>query len=280
MRQTVIFCFLTTILFCSCENPSLFYRYDNDLSDYVSIDDIERLSNSVELDVSLTSKTYKSLNLTGTYNSTNGNIVDERGFLYSTDNSKPTLFDNRVVVEGTSNSWTENITMLLPDTKYYVCAYALSGKNAYPSYSDVYEFITDTLPNRAGLQITKLEFANLDYNVGYIDNWGTDLFYSDAMRYLGIRITYNSLSIYSKDVTLYVKIVEPDGNVSSGSNSPTGYSFKQTFATEDYYAENIEMIVGGWGNNNQSAYPAGTYKVEIWDNKGEFLFEKSVTIQN
>ncbi|GHU68892.1 hypothetical protein FACS189413_06780 [Bacteroidia bacterium] len=249
--------------------------------DYVKIDDMTQgmpePEKPVDFSITLDSKTYKSLKITANRSNANGNVINEQGFIYSAINSNPDWIDDRMDGGTTGTKWTKTLTMLLPGTKYYVRAYALCNGKTYVSYSDVYEFTTDALPNQSGLQITKLEFANSDGG-NVINDYGNTL-YSNTMRYLLLRINYNSLSIAPQNVTLYVKIVKPDGTLVRVANAPEGYSISRSFTTEGNYSENTQQKLDGLGSGTQSNFPAGTYNVEIWSSAGEQLFQKNLVIR-
>lgn len=257
----------------SNETLAIDYIKINDITQDVPVDE-----NPVELGISILSKTYKSITVRGSIGAENGNKINERGIVCSSTATEPTIMDIRVPTTTTSSRWDVTINMLSPGTKYYVRSYVLCNNSTSVSYSEVTAITTDQLPNKAGLQITEIDLSNVNSSGQLISNWGANL-YSNGMRYLYIRIKYNSLSINLQSVTLYVKIVNPDGSIRTIANAPAGFSFEKSFSVEGNYAEGAENILGGVGNATQSVFPAGTYKIEVWDNKGTFLSEKTFTIR-
>jgi hypothetical protein len=229
--------------------------------------------------IALTDADYKSLTLKSSITDIKDNTVTDIGFCYSVNNAEPTIMDD-ILLAGQygNNSLQGKLTLLQPDTKYYVRAYAMCNNSTSVSYSAVAEFNTLALPNNSGLQITKLEFGNIDANDNMLNNYGASLSAS-SMRFLVMRITYNALSIEPQEVTLNVKIVRPNGTMMQVSGAPEGFSFDRKFTTEGDYTEKIVHELGGLGSGSSSVFTAGTYPVEIWSSQGEKLYQTNLTIK-
>jgi len=129
------------------------------------------------------------------------------------------------------------------------------------------------------ITIKRIEFANVN-NGALLSDWGKEL-YANQMRYLQIRILYDCNTVEQKSVTLYVKIINPDGNLRQGPGSPENYTFEQTFTSAGNRMKDDFQGLGGWGNSAGSVYTAGTYKVEIWEEEKEskMLFETTVQLR-
>ena len=83
---------------------------------------------------------------------------------------------------------------------------------------------------------------------------------SSQMRFLAPRITFNST--VDGEITFFIRIIGPDGNLSTGTNSPPGYTYSSTHRV---HRRNIQMLrLGGWGSADSSHFPAGNYTVEVW----------------
>ena len=128
--------------------------------------------------------------------------------------------------------------------------------------------------SRGYMEITDMRFANTDYNGNILTSYGAQLYSSD-MRYLKPKIYYNGLASESKTITLYVKVINPDGSLRSGTSSPAGYSYSNSLTISS--GSGNTLILSGWGNSDQSTYPVGTYRVEVWYNDNR-LYSKSVQI--
>lgn len=120
--------------------------------------------------------------------------------------------------------------------------------------------VSQSAGRQARLEITGIEFANTNYDGDYLNSYGSTL-YSADMRYLSAKITYNGPSS-EVEKTVKIKIYKPDGTLDTGSSSPSGYT-RQRDVTFKPGTGNTAYL-GGWGNNDQSLYPAGTYTYEIW----------------
>lgn len=108
--------------------------------------------------------------------------------------------------------------------------------------------------------INSCSVANQDNNSSVITNYGNTI-YSYNTKYLipKINITCEKAGTY----TIYYKLYLPNGTLSTGTNSPTGYTTSKSLyiysGTRDY-----ELI--GWGGNDSGHWKAGTYKYEFYCN--------------
>jgi hypothetical protein len=71
---------------------------------------------------------------------------------------------------------------------------------------------------------------------------------------------YNSQ--VSRQITLYIKIINPDGSLKTGQSSPQGYSYATTGNIS--IGNNKTWDLPGWGNESQSNYSHGNYRIEVW----------------
>lgn len=131
------------------------------------------------------------------------------------------------------------------------------------------------LRNRIGkttpLVITDIQIAN-KYKGGTIEtSYGSTIYSSNTM-YLAPKITYTGYASGNK--TLYVKLFRPSGVMSTGTNSPSGYSYSDT---EYIYTGENTCELMSWGNETKGHWESGTYRIEIWYNNS-CLKSKSFTI--
>ena len=61
-----------------------------------------------------------------------------------------------------------------------------------------------------------------------------------------------------------IKYIEPDGTLSEGEKSPSGFSFDYDLTLKSSTNEIISL--DSWGNEESATYSSGSYKVEIWWN--------------
>lgn len=109
------------------------------------------------------------------------------------------------------------------------------------------------------LIITDIEIANVTYEGAVQTDYGNSLYGSSTM-YLKPRIKYTGLTSGNK--TLKIKWYNPDGTISRGDSSPSGFS-----QSESLYVcsgdDNI-FVFAGWGNSRKGYWRSGTYRIEIW----------------
>ena len=122
-----------------------------------------------------------------------------------------------------------------------------------------------------GLKITKALFGNTDKSYNVLTQFGTQL--PTTTQYLSPRIFYENPAGKSSVVIKY-KIITPQGNLMTGTGSPSGYTNEQkvTLNRSGY------INLAGWGNTTGDAYTSGTYRIEFWS-EGQLLYSTGVQIQ-
>lgn len=115
------------------------------------------------------------------------------------------------------------------------------------------------------IAISDIEIKNED------EDYGTTI-YSSNTTYIYSRMSVHSL--IDGVVELYVKFFTPYG-LSSGSSSPSGYSYKSSASL----TKNQTTMIGvsGWGSSTKGHWKSGTYRIEYWY-EGVCLGTKSFTI--
>ena len=131
------------------------------------------------------------------------------------------------------------------------------------------------LPISDFIRIEKLEFANTDNNGKIIDDYGSELV-DATLKYLKPRMNYSCKLLSEKELTIYKKIIRPDGTVSSGSSSPDGYTDKDTVTLKP--GENNRLTLQGWGNECGGVYFEGTWKYQLWHNN-TILYETTFVVK-
>ena len=104
-----------------------------------------------------------------------------------------------------------------------------------------------------------------------VGNWGNNGWITEPggrltaaqMRYLRPQITVNSL--ISGNVTFQVKVVHPDGRISTNANSAPGYSYSSSHTVSRTQNQVINLM--NWGFDTQNTYfRTGPYTVEVYYN--------------
>lgn len=122
--------------------------------------------------------------------------------------------------------------------------------------------VTQSAGRVAQLSITGATFGNTKKDNTIINSYGSTLYASD-IRYLCCRLNYNGPSS-SESKTIYVKVIKPNGEMMTGSSSPSGYTYSQNVTFEA--GDSKSVGIGGWGKEESSSYTSGTYKFEIYWN--------------
>ena len=135
--------------------------------------------------------------------------------------------------------------------------------------------IKDGTKGHSVIKVTDIIFRNEDYDDKVISDYGKSL-YASEMRYLMPRVLYDGLSNENKQVTLFWKIINPDGTTKRGSTSPD--SFTSSSDCTIFSGTNNTLDLLGWGNKSGGTYPAGLYKFELWC-EGNLLFSKEFAIK-
>lgn len=136
-----------------------------------------------------------------------------------------------------------------------VCIYKASASDSYVTDNNV----------ASNLVINNIEFGSSYKNGTIKSDFGSTL-YAREIPYLHLRISYRC----SSAATVYVKIIDPQGNLKTGTSSPSGYTTKYTFSPQT-----SGTYVSGWGNENLDVYNPGNHTVELWLD-GRKIYSKQV----
>ena len=130
----------------------------------------------------------------------------------------------------------------------------------------------ETISKFSPLIITDIEMGNC-YNDGTIETQPGSTIYSSNTMFLTPRLKYVGVKD-GADITLSVKLFGPNGKISTGETSPSGYSYSDNLKVSS--GENSKYF-GSWGNETKGYWPAGTYRIEVWYD-GRILAEKTFDI--
>ena len=128
----------------------------------------------------------------------------------------------------------------------------------------------------AYMNIQKIEFANVNKAGDIINSYGFTMYDADIM-YLKPRITYGGILDESRYVVLDVKIIKPNGSIESNSNSPSGYTYSNSFYVQT--GSNNTYLFTGWGNESKTCYVAGTYRFELWY-EGNRIYQTTFVVKD
>ncbi len=122
--------------------------------------------------------------------------------------------------------------------------------------------------------ITGIEIANVDKE-GSIETDFGDKIYDYNTMYLKPRITY--IGFKEQKLNLYCKLIEPNGKMATGKESPYGYSYASEIWVSNTEGEKRDKKLSGWGGGDKGQWSSGEYVIEIWYN-GICLKAKNFTI--
>lgn len=122
------------------------------------------------------------------------------------------------------------------------------------------------------LIITDIEIGNF-YKDGSMETDFGNTIYSSNTMFLKPRIKYYGVDFGNK--TLKIKWFKPDGLLSIGNSSPSGFS--QSEAHYIYSGSDNTLTMEGWGNENKGFWCSGTYRIDVWYNN-TCLKSKTFTI--
>ena len=107
--------------------------------------------------------------------------------------------------------------------------------------------------------ITDIKIGNVDYDSNVETDYGNTI-YSRYTMYLKPQITYTGINPW-QSINLKVKWYTPNGSLSRGDSSPSGFS-----QSEDLYvcSGSNTTTLRGWGNRSKGHWSSGTYRIEIW----------------
>lgn len=117
----------------------------------------------------------------------------------------------------------------------------------------------ESIGNFYPIIIDRIEIGNSDYDGNIQTDYGNTIYSSQTM-YFKPKIYYTG--IISGDITLKVKWFTPEGVLSTGNSSPSGFS-----QSDEYYfysGDDNTKILRGWGGKDKGHWKSGTYRMEIW----------------
>lgn len=130
------------------------------------------------------------------------------------------------------------------------------------------------LVNNKLMKISNISFGNGDKNANLISGYGETLV-ENEVQYLQPQISYQGYVLSEQKVTLMIRIILSDGNMTKGSSSPLCFTTKSDMVIKP--GNNISILMG-WGNDNKTLYKSGTHIYEIWLN-GDKIYETTFEVK-
>ncbi len=142
--------------------------------------------------------------------------------------------------------------------------------DAYTSVNNYYSSLNEA--SSAPFSILSAEVANTESGGSIISGYGSTIYASQG-KYIKSRITVNVKTAGTYEI--YFKLYTPSGSLSTGTNSPSGYSTKDTVTMEEG-VHTYDLI--GWGYDKAGNWASGTYRFEYYYN-GVLLGTKTFTME-
>ncbi len=133
--------------------------------------------------------------------------------------------------------------------------------------------VSQSATENRNIQFTGFSFCNTTKDNTVIDSYGSTL-YASSVKYLIWRVSYNGPSS-PVTKTCYIKYIKPDGELMTGQSSPSGYTTSKEIT---FSPGSNTVVASGWGNENATAYNAGTYRCELWFD-GSMQYSATITLQ-
>jgi hypothetical protein len=158
------------------------------------------------------------------------------------------------------------------DFKYVFYKYLSILNYGYEQLGEEYNSINGGSTSSSGpLSISSVDIGITDQNYNIITSYGSTL-YSSKTKYLTpqIKVTAKSAGTYE----IYCKFYDANGTLSTGSGSPSGYSWKHSVYISQ--GTNTYKLIG-WGSNTSGHWRSGNYRMEFYY-QGKLLTTKYFTV--
>ena len=143
---------------------------------------------------------------------------------------------------------------------------------AYAAVKEYYNNPENGATSALPFSFSSCEVANSDKDGNIVTGYGQTI-YDFTTKYLKPRITLNVKTEGTYDI--YVKLYTPSGSLSTGNNSPSGYSYKYSVPMT---SGNHTYALTGWGADTAGHWKAGDYRFEFYY-KGILIGKKSFSIK-
>lgn len=159
------------------------------------------------------------------------------------------------------------------DFKYVFYKYLSILNYGYEHLEEEYKLINGGSASISGpFSISSVDIGITDENKNIVTFFGSTL-YSSITKYLTPQITVNAKSAGTYEI--YYKLYDASGALSTGSVSPSGYTWNHTL----YIKQGIgTYILNGWGGKKAGYWRSGNYRMEFYY-KGELLATKYFTVK-
>lgn len=109
------------------------------------------------------------------------------------------------------------------------------------------------------LVVTSLNVGNTNWNGDVLTPYGGTL-YASSLRMVQGKLEYTGLNEQVRK-KIYVRVIDPDGNIEKMDNSPAGYTF---VCEMPFYTGSNWVTTNSWGSADPGHFRRGNYVMEWW----------------
>ena len=128
----------------------------------------------------------------------------------------------------------------------------------------------------AYMDVQRIEFANYDANNNVLNDFDTPL-YAAELKYLIPKIVYNGIFDMPQRVSISCKLYDPNGRLMTAPDSPSGYTFTNSFLVRTTDDNSYEL--SGYGTPSAGTFVPGEYVFELWYQDAMF-YQTTVDIKD
>lgn len=122
--------------------------------------------------------------------------------------------------------------------------------------------------SRSYIEVLGCEINNTDNGFNLLDSSGT--LYAGDVRFLAPKLHIRAHTSIPRDIMLLHKIIGPNGKLISMSWSPRGYT---AVTTRPVNPDEDVIVLTGWGNEDQAVFKPGQYRLEVYAESGDKIYE-------
>lgn len=162
----------------------------------------------------------------------------------------------------------ESFTRSIEDFKYVFYGSLRSIDGAVDEFIEKYKGYDE---KSSPLIISSVMIANSDKDNNLLTQYGSSI-YSYSTQYIKPRLSIKAKT--AGEYPIYVKFYTADAVLSTGTDSPSGYSYCNTVTLTE--GSNL-IALNGWGSSQSGKWKAGNYRMEFYY-KDKLIYTKYYTI--
>lgn len=182
--------------------------------------------------------------------------------------SEVTAQDNNSIVKISVDWESPSIEQIELSIDYWT-SQLVSVRNALITKIEEYQSVLDE--QRVPFSVLSCDVRNVDNELYVISDYNEKL-NSVVTKYFQPRLLINSSN--EETCPIFVKLIESNGKLSTGMNSPVDYTYSINIALQKGAHS---YVIGTWGSNTYGKWPAGNYRLEFYC-RGKHIYTKHFTV--